>query len=1604
MIDCNNLIHPFQHDPGTSQRQRVMDDLLSGAAKVDGRSMADLLDYFVQLSRHVNYYDADLNVSDWQPFFSKSIPFKLAAIIRYNRDGVNEKVGNYSRLFNKKPSKNGLQLLFHYFFHQVISPVNDWHLSLKGSGLPAELVIEKLIKDKLRAPLEKFICQNNAAVKWHCIKPLNFQRLAANDAWKINLDAISEKADDCKPKGKTKRKRLVNFYQQLTDLLPSFLDAIRIIADTAALSMEQSLFPLKEELQKKHSPHLALLFAFLKLFQHLQGDLNSFTKKHLDYFYQQVLKLRSKDAVPDKVHIVVEIQKQLDKYLLKKGLKLKDGKDNNKAEILFATDDEIVVNKAQVADKRTLFLNNRDIVDQTYLEGVYMAAVADKADGIKEAFPDGGPKSFPTVGSKLSKYTAPGKTLLKPYSNARLGFILASPVLLMNEGSRTIDITMACRLSEDYCNEMNIATAATSNNCCDETRPGIATVEGSKYPDFIDAGIFFNDVSDALNENYFYVSVDLVDEAVKKGISKELENKLRGLLIETIEKSDTSQVCFCPVEIPHYDIVKKESGVKGWAAFRNRLTDPEKVKLDELFKPRKPLQVLFSGEKEWIAPKTPYTISMTKVGAGPEFLLKIKAAIDPDQPAVTFYNKDNLKEDFNTTRPVVKIELDDKIKLSYSTTHLRDLMGGAGSNDQCCLLRSSPGEQRDVSLYHFFRNVSVLQKISTETTRIDVSVCGLKKFIVQNEESVQDVNGPIYPFGSRPDIVEFSVVNPIACITQQFITDAGGLTNKARNFLQSLLTAQNQHRKAIAKNELEAFLDQKDGANTAIFNNNDKAIIRGLVNNPAKKYCQENQQGPEFYIGSQEVFGKNWNAVRINLNWKDKPLNFRDYYSAYVVEDVAQQIFGLDENNFKISVAALKDGQWNPGTADRKLFDQTPPPPLLPCSSDFTQGILVMRNDIFSDAQPFTLTAEKDKPLTAVARNGFMKIGLREQDFLHKDYGFVLARQMMALGRYPDAILEGAVYRKEGSTVLVFRGLAKTLINLKDEIINTRNAAEQAKNKTEDLNTTFDAAIDFPPPLSTINNTERNSLIPLVHDSKDLAATAFQLADDTQGKLSDLFAIIDIFDAHSFEIVKPLTVLIPNEPWTPVIKNISIDYTATAFVTDIDLIHLYPYQGTYKKEDINLTPTLFPVFCDEGNLYIGLKDLVPGSNVNMLFQLAEATSDAESDREEPVWYYLENNQWRILREGFEVLDDDTDGLTTSGIIKFALPANMTKENTILPKDLHWIRASVVRNSRTVSETIGIYTQAVKATFTNEKANDKSRLSSPLTAGAIAKLNEADANIKKLEQPFDSFGGRLPEADGHFYVRVSELLRHKGRAIQKFDYERLALEAFPQLYKVKCINHSYALNAYKYKNDFPAAPGYVILAVIPDMNRLKAAESFEPRVPVSILDDIQENMKKLTSPFVRFRAMNPRYEKINFCLSVKLNKGRDENYYKEKLKTDLREFLAPWAVGQYEKLTFGQCVSRSEIIGFLESRDYIDYIVQLMMWHEDDIKPVTATDSELAKPICPKTPRSILIGGSMDVCIASADCEKWQECGDRQGIECCDNKKIPIADYCIGDIG
>ena len=89
----------------------------------------------------------------------------------------------------------------------------------------------------------------------------------------------------------------------------------------------------------------------------------------------------------------------------------------------------------------------------------------------------------------------------------------------------------------------------------------------------------------------------------------------------------------------------------------------------------------------------------------------------------------------------------------------------------------------------------------------------------------------------------------------------------------------------------------------------------------------------------------------------------------------------------------------------------------------------------------------------------------------------------------------------------------------------------------------------------------------------------------------------------------------------------------------MDIVHLYPFENTSKLEDIEQTPSLFPILDDEGTLFIGIENLTPGGNLSLLFQLAEATANSEMVRANIQWHYLSNYIWVELLPGFNIIDD-----------------------------------------------------------------------------------------------------------------------------------------------------------------------------------------------------------------------------------------------------------------------------------------------------------------------------------------------------------------------------
>ncbi len=363
---------------------------------------------------------------------------------------------------------------------------------------------------------------------------------------------------------------------------------------------------------------------------------------------------------------------------------------------------------------------------------------------------------------------------------------------------------------------------------------------------------------------------------------------------------------------------------------------------------------------------------------------------------------------------------------------------------------------------------------------------------------------------------------------------------------------------------------------------------------------------------------------------------------------------------------------------------------------------------------------------------------------------------------------------------------------------------------------------------------------------------------------------------------------------------------------------------------------------EEGMLFIGLDKLQPLQTLSLLFQFAEGTAeDEENDPPQVHWSYLSNNEWRPLR-GESIIFDGTYDFQTTGIIKIDIPEDATNDNTIITGGLHWLCASVTENANRFPYLVDVVAQATEAVF-EDNGNAPSHFDNALPAGSISKLAVKVAEISKVQQPFASFDGKHQEAGKEFYTRVSERLRHKGRAVNAWDYEHLVLDRFPSIYKVKCIphtdpncscrDHAEMVNGQEQTTCCgpQVAPGHVLVVAIANLKNRNAIDPLRPKTSRRTLLAIEDYLKQRSSPFVQIRARNPVYEQVLTFFRVKFISGTDKGYYLKKLNQELVEFLTPWAFDENAEVKFGQKIYASAIVNFIEERPYVDFITDFLLF-------------------------------------------------------------------------
>ena len=706
---------------------------------------------------------------------------------------------------------------------------------------------------------------------------------------------------------------------------------------------------------------------------------------------------------------------------------------------------------------------------------------------------------------------------------------------------------------------------------------------------------------------------------------------------------------------------------------------------------------------------------------------------------------------------------------------------------------------------------------------------------------------------------------------------------------------------------------------------NDTAILDN--SKEIQPFGTEPYLGSNFYIGSWEVFQKRLDFVGAQLEWADRPANFNQYYDKYINKPA-------DNNAFRVNAEILNGGIYHDvlGGDNQFLF-----------ADSFQGKTFIILGQIESDR-----------------RDGDDDNGNDNGD-------------------------------NPGST----------------KLLNTRINAKQISDLQKDFELRAFARDPYLPDFADSNVKVRRGFMRLTLANKDFLHNEYPLVYTAiVASKQEKLAATDL----------------PNKPYTPKLKNTSLFYISTERTlfgsnelnatpianTGIDnkatigrnasieqFYHVTPFGYQRLEIDVLDEVYLLPQFNNSvfvsttekefthGNLYIGLKEAKPEQKVNILFQVLEGSGDNRYAPPDIEWNYLVDNTWVVFKP-FEIQDhtraDESSkkSLLRSGIIEFSLPKQINSDgSTVLDPQLLWIRACAHEDLITSNDSnimqgipriaalpdlVAVIAQAGVAEFENQN-NSLSHLALPLPAKTIQKFVDSRAAIKTVSQPYYSFDGRLPENDYQFYRRISERLRHKNRAICIWDYERLVLEQFPDLHKVKCLNHTSILQ------NREIAPGFVTIAVIPDLRNKNSANKLEPRVPIGVLDEIRVFLKKLTNLFVAsyielplnktldyLQVVNPLYEQIKVRCCVRFYTGLDVAYYKYVLNDDLKKFLAPWAFDVNKEINFGSTYHKSAILNFIEERKYVDVVLGFSIEHYKDGEIQPDYDPDW---IIPTTSRSIL---------------------------------------------
>lgn len=416
---------------GTTQAERMQIALQPDYAPIDGRSEAELMAFISELGVFFNFFNTKSEISgDWSNFFDVDIAFLLARMCSGNLGRLESEVRRAIFALEQDQSYTGdfIQLIYSYasWVNQSYCDIQTLDQTyLRSDVIPLGQNLSSAITIEL-APCVAILKSNQA---WNAI----WSQLDAPNP----LDSIWNTGAENIP-GSTS-------WRDLILVLNTFSNSRAMLQGLAQTYLDSDLN------RQDHPAHSTLIFAFIRAYQTYQIDLNSFTQRHLDFYYQTVLQLLSQPAQPDYVYVSAALAKTCQDFVLKEGSLMNAGQDSSGTSIYFSSIGDTQLSQAQIAQLSTIFVDRDPLTAKA--RNIYAAPVANSANGL---------------GAPLNGASWPAFGQAAPALAIQTGICISSSGLLLSEGERVI--TCLFQVANTDFSQM-LETYLQAARACYETAP-----------------------------------------------------------------------------------------------------------------------------------------------------------------------------------------------------------------------------------------------------------------------------------------------------------------------------------------------------------------------------------------------------------------------------------------------------------------------------------------------------------------------------------------------------------------------------------------------------------------------------------------------------------------------------------------------------------------------------------------------------------------------------------------------------------------------------------------------------------------------------------------------------------------------------------------------------------------------------------------------------------------------------------------------------------------------------------------------------------------------------------------------------------------------------